>query len=121
MKKDTTDKRVEELEIQNSLLHKQLKAVNEKQLDIAPFCNEASLLQNEINHILLKLVGEMYRIKQIEAILKEIAHRSSDLRKKLSEVEELVQNQLTWIGANSTFPVNMPQKTVGGLKTELEI
>ena len=73
--KGTTDKRVEELEVQNSLLDKQLKAANEKQLDIAPFCNQASLLQKEINQVLLKLAGEMYKIKQIEAILKEIVIR----------------------------------------------
>ena len=78
------------------------------------------MLQREINQILLKLVGEMYIIKQIEARLKEIAHSSSEFKKKLSDVAELVRNQLTWIGANSNFPTNMPHKTVGGIKMELE-
>ena len=81
---------------------------NEKQLDISPFHNQASLLQKEINHIQLKLVEEMYRIKHIESRLKEISHSSSEFRKRLSEVAKLVQIQLTWIGANSTFPTNMP-------------
>ena len=49
MQKGTTDKRVEELEIQNSLLDMNLKAENEKQLDISPFRNQALLLQKEIN------------------------------------------------------------------------
>ena len=34
---------------------------------------------------------------------------------------KLVKNQLPWIGANSTFPSNMPQKTVGSLKMEVAI
>ena len=63
----------------------------------------------------------MYRIKQIEARLKGIAHNSSEFRKKLSDVAEIVQNQLTWIGANPTFPINMPHKTGGSLKMELAI
>ena len=50
----------------------------------------------------------MYKIKKIEARLKEIAHSSSEFRKKLSDVAELVRNQLMWIGANPTFPTNMP-------------
>ena len=63
--------------MQNSSLDKQLKAADEKKLDISPFRNQASLLQKEINHIQLKLAEEMYRIKHIEAILKEIARNSS--------------------------------------------
>ena len=43
-KKDTTDKRIKELEIHNSLIAEQLKVANEKQLNIAHFCNQASLL-----------------------------------------------------------------------------
>ena len=52
---------------------------NEKQLDIAPFHNQASSLQKEVNQILLRLAEEMYRIKQIEARLKEITLNSSEL------------------------------------------
>ena len=36
-------------------------------------------------------------------------------------MEELVQSQLTWIGANSVFPKHMPQKIAGELKMELEL
>ena len=88
----TTDKRVEELEMHNSFLDQQLKVENEKQLDISPFRNQASLLQTEINQIQLNLEGEMYRIQQIEARLNEMAHSSSEFRKNLSEVAELVQS-----------------------------
>ena len=49
-------------------------------------------MQKEINQILLKLVGEMYRINQIEARLREIAHSSLEFRKNLSDMEELVKN-----------------------------
>ena len=68
-KKDMEDK-VEDLQTQNYLLVEQLKVENEKQFDIAPFRNQASSLQKEVNQILLRLAGEMYKIKQIEARLK---------------------------------------------------
>ena len=74
------------------MLAEQLKVENEKKLDMAPFRNQASLLQKEINQILLKLAGDMYRVKQIEARLKEIALGSSKFRKKLSDVTELLKN-----------------------------
>ena len=63
----------------------------------------------------------MYRIKQIEARLKEIALNSSKFQNRLSYVIELVKNQLAWIGANPTFPTNMPQKNAGSLKMEVAI
>ena len=63
----------------------------------------------------------MYRIKQIEARLKEIALISSEYCKRLSDVVELVKNQLAWIGANPTFPTNMPQKITGSLEMEVAI
>ena len=63
----------------------------------------------------------MYRIKQIEGRLKEIALSSSEFQNRLSDVVELVKNQLAWIGANSTFPANMPQKNAGSLKMEVAI
>ena len=47
-------------------------------------------------------------IKKIEARLKELVLSSSEFWKRLSEVVELVKNQLAWIGANPTFPANMP-------------
>ena len=34
---------------------------------------------------------------------------------------ELVKNHLAWIGSNSTFPANMPQKTTKSLKMEVAI
>jgi len=79
------------------------------------------VLQKEINKILLRLIGEIYRIKQIEARLKELALNSSEFQKRLSEVVELVKNQLAWLGANATFPTNMPQKTTRILKMEVTI
>ena len=39
-------------------------------MDITPFQNQALVLQKEINKVLLRLTGEMYRIKQIEVRLK---------------------------------------------------
>ena len=63
----------------------------------------------------------MYIIRQIEARLKELALNSSEFQKRLSEVVELVKNQLTWIGSNPMFPANMPQKTTRILKMEVTI
>ena len=65
---------------------------NEKQLEIAPFYNQASSLHKEVNQILFRLEGEMYRIKQIEARLKEIALNSSEFQEWLSNLVELVKN-----------------------------
>ena len=53
--------------------------------------------------------------------MKEIENDSSDFKKGLLEVAELVQSQLAWIGTNSVFPDNMPQTTTGGLKMELAL
>ena len=68
-KENAANKRVKELEVQNNFLNEKLQAAKEKQLDIAPFCNQASSLQKEINQIFLRLAGEMYRIKKNEARL----------------------------------------------------
>ena len=70
---------------------------------------------------MLSLAGEMYRVKQIEVRLKELALNSSEFQKRLSEVVELVKNQLTWIGTHPNFPANMPQKSTGSLKMEVAI
>ena len=90
-------------------------------MDITPFRNLASLLQKEINQVLLSLAGEMYRVKQIEVRFKELALSSSKFYRILSEVVELVKNQLTWIGTHSNFPANMPHKYIGSLKMEVAI
>ena len=41
-------------------------------MDITPFINLSSRLQKEINQVLMKLVEEMYKVKQMEDRLKEI-------------------------------------------------
>ena len=74
------------MEAQNLLLKQQLQVVKEKQMDITPFWNLASMLQKEINHVLLSLAGEMYRVKQIEDILKELELSSTQFRRRLSDV-----------------------------------
>ena len=49
----------------------------EKYPDVTPFRNQACLLQREINQVQLNLAEEIYKIKQIDPRLKEIAHDSS--------------------------------------------
>ena len=69
-KGDTTNKRIEELEAQNLLLKEQLQVVEEKPMDITPFKNLALMLQKDINQVLLNLVEEMYKVRQMEDKLK---------------------------------------------------
>ena len=90
-------------------------------MDNLPFKNLASMLQKEINQVLLSLAGEMYRVKQIEDRLKELELNSTQFRRRLLDVVELVKNQLAWIKSHSTFPANMPQKSAGSLKMEVAI
>ena len=90
-------------------------------MDITPFRNLASMLQKEINQVLMNLVGEMYRVKQIEDILKELELSSKKFQRRLPDVVELVKNQLAWIETHLTFLANMPQKYAGSLKMEVAI
>ena len=39
----------------------------------------------------------------------------------MSDVVELMNNQLEWIRSNPTFPANMPQKNARSLKMEVTI
>ena len=76
-------------------------------------------MQRKSQQFQLKLVEEVYKIKQIEVRLKEITDNSSNFRKCLLEVVGLVQIQITWIGANSIFFDHIPQKIAGRLNMEL--
>ena len=118
---DTTNKRIEELEAYNLLLKEQLQVAEEKQMDITQFRNSFSMLQKEINQVLLNLAEEMYKVKQMEDKLKELKLSSTRFQRILSNVVELVKNQLAWIETHSKFPVDLPHKSVGGLKMEIAI
>ena len=115
-KGDATNKKIEELEPRNILLGEQIQEAKEKQVEITPFWNLASMLQKEINQVLLSLAGEMYRVKQIQDKLKELEFNSTQFWRMLLDVVGLVKNQLAWIETHSTFPANMPQKSAGSLK-----
>ena len=69
----------------------------ENQFDITPFRSQAFLMKNKIHQVHLKLAEELYRIKQIEVRLKEITDTSSKFSKRVLEVVELIQGQLTWM------------------------
>ena len=90
-------------------------------MDITQFRNLASMLQKEINQLLLSLTGEMYRVKKIEDRLKELELSSTQFRRRLLDVVDLVKNQLAWIETHSNFLADMPQKSVGGIKMEIAI
>ena len=91
-KGDTSNKIIEESEAQNLLLKEQLQVAKEKHMDITPFRNLASMLQKEINKVLLNLADEMYKVKQIEDKLKEIKLGSTQFQRRLPDVVELVKN-----------------------------
>ena len=57
----------------------------------------------------------------MEDILKKIKLDSTQFQRILSDVVELVKNQLAWIETHSTFPANMPQKSAGNLNMEVAI
>ena len=120
-KGDMANKRIKEMGAQNLSLKEQLQVVEEKQMDITPFRNLASRLQKEINQVLLKFAEEMYKVKQVEDRLKEINLVSTQFRRRLSDVVELVKNQLAWIETHLNFLADMPQKSVGDLKMEIVI
>ena len=77
-------------------------------MDITPLKNLASMLQKEINQVLLNLAEEMYKVKQMEDRLKEIKLGSTQFQRRLSDVVELEKNQLEWVETHSNFPANMP-------------
>ena len=93
--KVTGNRRTEELEAQNNLLEEQLKVSKENVLGITQFCSQACLMQKKIHRVHLKLVEELYRIKQIEVRLKEITDTSPDFGKGVLEVVERIRIQLT--------------------------
>ena len=64
--------RVGDMEAQNSSLETQLKIANERQVYITPFQEKAFLIRRKIYQVQLKLVEEVYKIKQAETRLKEI-------------------------------------------------
>ena len=57
----------------------------------------------------------------MEARLKEIENESSEFQKRLTGITELMQSQLTWIGANVAFSNNMLQNTTGELNMEMAL
>ena len=61
-------------------------------MDITPSRNLASMLQKEINQVLLNLAKEMYKVKQMEDILREIKLGSRQFQRILSNVVELLKN-----------------------------
>ena len=90
-------------------------------MDITAFRNLASMLQKEINQVLLNLAEDMYKARQMKDRLKEIRLGSTQFRRRLSYVVEMVKNQLAWVETHSKFPAEMPQKSLGGLKMKIAI
>ena len=93
--------RVEELEAQNNYLEVLFKETNERKIDITPLQEHALLLSRKIYQFQLKLVEEVYKIKQVETRLQEISVISMDFRMRTLEIAEIIQGQLIWLETNA--------------------
>ena len=83
---------VKELEVQNQSLETQLKTTNERNPDITPFHDQAFLIRRKNHQAKLKLAEEIYKVKQVETRLNEIAEKSLNFREGLLEVGKKFQS-----------------------------
>ena len=82
--------RIAELDAQNSSLEIHLKTKNERKIYITPLQEHALLLRRKIYQVQLKLVEEVYNIKQAETRLQEILVISTHFRMRTLEVAEII-------------------------------
>ena len=63
-----------------------MKAANERKMDITPLKEHALSLKNKIYQVQVKLVEEVYRIKQVESPLQEILVTSTEFKTRIQEI-----------------------------------
>ena len=64
-------------------------------MDIRPLREHALSLRNKIYQVQVKLVEEVYRIKQVESRLQEISVIATEFKTMTQEIAETIQWQLT--------------------------
>ena len=96
--KSTVDQQVEqykawitELEAQNSSLEVLLKESNERKMDIMPLKEHALLLRGKIYQVQVKLIEEVFKMKQVEARLEEISVVVVEFKDKTHEIAKNIQ------------------------------
>ena len=80
-------------------------------MDIAPLREQALLLRGKIYQVQVKLVEEVFKIKQVEARLQEISIVATEFKARTQEIVETIQGQLTWLETNKEPPENAPMKS----------
>ena len=97
-----------------------MKATNERKMDITPLREHALSLRNKIYQVQVKIVGDDYRIKKVEARLQEISVISTEFKARTHEILETIQGQLTWLETNKEFPENAHMKSPERLHIEYD-
>ena len=80
-----------ELEAQNSSLEVLLNAANEWMMDITLLRKNSLLLRGKIYQVQVKLIEEIFKIKQVEARLQEISVVATEFKEKTHENAETIQ------------------------------
>ena len=88
-RKSTANRRAEQyesqvagLESQKSYLEVLLKVENEQRKNITPLTNHALFLRNKIYQMQVQIVGEVFKVKQVEDHLQEISATATKFKDK---------------------------------------
>ena len=80
-------------------------------MDITPLRENALLLRGKIYQVQVKIVEEVFKIKQVEARVHEISVVTIEFKDKTHDIAETIQGQMTWLEANKKPPENAPVKS----------
>ena len=72
-----------------------MKASNERKIDITPLREHALLLRGKIYEVQVKLVEEVFKIKQVESRLEEISIIAAEFRDKTHDLVETIHGLMT--------------------------
>ena len=75
-------------------------------MDIKPLREHALLLRGKIYKVHVKLTKEVFKIKQVEAILEVISIIATEFKHKTHDIAETIQGQMIWLEANKE-PIKM--------------
>ena len=85
------------LEDQKSYLEVLLKAANEQMTNITPLTKYALFLISKIYQMQVQIMGEVFKVKQVEDRLQEISTIATEFKDKTQELVEVIQGQLMWL------------------------
>ena len=90
-------------------------------MDITPLKEHALLLRGKIYQVQVKLIEEVFKIKQVEARLQEISVIATEFKDKTHDIVETIQGQLTWLETNKEPLENAPVKNPERLQLEYDL